>query len=129
MQAARAIRPYLTELLAHAPERAARMDSELARQLAADDDAGKARSLLQLLEGNAVTKVWTAQFLELGLPPEFGASGNRGPAGPAPVGDGETLRPGPKYVCPVNGDVVWWRRHIGQDVPRCATHNRILVKA
>jgi hypothetical protein len=129
LEAARAIRSYLPELFSHAPERAARLDTELARLLDPGAQSGAAESVLRVLEGNQVTKVWSAQFLEFGVPPEFVGSGTRGPVAPAPAGDGEVARPGPKYVCPAGGDVVWWRRHIGQEVPRCGTHGLTLVKA
>ncbi|MGW7404857.1 hypothetical protein ACWGI9_14175 [Streptomyces sp. NPDC054833] len=129
LEAARAIRPYLPELFSHAPERAGRLDTELARLLDPGAGSGAAESVLRVLEGNPITQVWAAQFIDFGVPPEFAGPGTRGPAGPVPSGDGEALRPGPKYVCPVGGDVVWWRRHIGQEVPRCATHGRTLVKA
>lgn len=127
-EAARAIRPYLPGLFIHAPTRGARLDTELARLL--DPAAESApEDILRVLEDNPITRVWTAQFIEFGIPPEFIGTGTRGPGAPAPTGDGEAVRPGPKYVCPVGGDVVWWRRHIGQDVPQCTTHGRTLVKA
>ncbi|MFJ3772875.1 hypothetical protein ACIPX0_14385 [Streptomyces sp. NPDC090075] len=128
LEAARAIRPYLPGLFPHAPHRAARLDGELARLLDPGAAAGAAESVLRALEGNAITKVWSAQFLEFGVPPEFVGSGTRGSTVPVPAGNGEALRPGPKYVCPANGDVVWWRRHVGQEVPRCGTHGLLLVK-
>ncbi|AKJ09335.1 hypothetical protein ABB07_04665 [Streptomyces incarnatus] len=128
LDAARAIRPCLAELLPFAPESAARIDDELARLLARSTEPDTADRVRGVLEGNPVTEVWLSQFLEFGVPPDFLAPGTRGTTSPGPAGDGETVRPGPKFVCPVGGDVVWWRRHVGQDVPRCATHGVILVK-
>ncbi|MFF3913984.1 hypothetical protein ACFYZB_10935 [Streptomyces sp. NPDC001852] len=129
LDAARAIRPYLPDLLSFAPELATRIDDELARLLQKGAGPDSADLVRGVLEGNPVTEVWVSQFLEFDVPPEFVPGGTRGSVTPGPAGDGETLRPGPKFVCPVGGDFVWWRRHVGQDVPRCATHGVILVKA
>ncbi|GAA3796991.1 hypothetical protein GCM10023083_35390 [Streptomyces phyllanthi] len=128
LDAARAIRPYLPNLLAFSPGSAARLDDELAQLLEKSAEPDTADRLRRVLESNPVTEVWVSQFLEFDVPPDFIAPGTRGSATSGPAGDGEIVRPGPKFVCPVGGDVVWWRRHVGQDIPRCTTHGVTLVK-
>jgi hypothetical protein len=62
---------------------------------------------------------WAAMFLQHGLPPDVVEARDRGFSRLA--GGGEAV-PADKYTCPI-GDVVWYRRVVGQPVPQCPTHH------
>ena len=84
-----------------------------------DDD------LLELLREDPRTRAYTAFFLQTGSPPPLDRVTTRG--GTALAGD-----PGPipmaKFSCPM-GDYDWYRRSVGQPVPRCRTHGLTLSPA
>jgi hypothetical protein len=69
---------------------------------------------------------WAAKFLQHGLPPDPVAGATRGFSPLA--GHGEALAAA-RYVCPVGGDTVWYRRAVGERVPDCLTHQVALVRA
>jgi hypothetical protein len=135
LDAARAIRGDLPDLLGSTGERSslgARLDAELAALLAAADlGADVTGEILDRLNGLPVTQAWTLAFLSYGVPPDLAVSGRDASAaglplgGGGPPGSGERVR-ATKYRCPVGGDTVWFRRSVGQQVPTCRTHGRVL---
>jgi hypothetical protein len=121
-EAARAIRPYLGELVGDA---AARFDSEIADLLeAAGSGHDVMTRLWSLLTSTAATESWTAEVLSdpLHRPPPLQSAVRRGyeplPGVGAPV-------PASKYTCP-HGDYIWYRPATGMPVPRCPTHDSVL---
>jgi hypothetical protein len=116
LEVARSIRPYLSEL-ADDPEA---VDRELAAALA-NSDAGRARTELRR---HRATRRWTADFLRHGVPSDLVPPAVR--SGAAPPGRGEVVR-APRFRCPSNDYVVWYRRTAGSPIPVCPTHNVRLV--
>lgn len=112
LDAARAIRPYLTELR---PLDAGAVDATLASMLAEEN----AVAILDLLRGESATWQWFLDFAKTGLPPDIAATLERGGYEPAP-GHGEPVDL-PRFDCPL-GDYTWYRRAIGQQPPNCPTH-------
>jgi hypothetical protein len=112
LEVARAIRPYLRELVAD-PDAA---DRELAAALA-DTDAVRARAELH---SRPKTRRWTADFLQHGAPPDLVPPTVR--SGAAPPGHGEVVR-APRFRCPEGNDYVWYRRTASSPIPLCPTHN------
>jgi hypothetical protein len=121
LELARTIRLYLPALLGEGP--AAAVDRQLAELLdpARQGDDVDDR-ILDLLREPLAVHNWAAGFVQHG-PPEVHERG----LSPLP-GAGSTLPP-PKYVCPRGGDTVWYRRAVGQPVPRCPTHDVTLEPA
>ena len=121
-EAARAIRPFLAELVgAEAP----RFDAEIAGLLNGVQSGQEVTSRLRLLlDSNEAIAEWVAEVLEdpLHRPPDLQPLITRG-YGPLP-GSGGTLHAG-KYGCP-KGDYVWYRRSVGVPVPRCPTPGHVL---
>jgi len=127
--AARAIRPYLEQILG---ERAADTDKALAALLK------QTRRITEELHSMLDADPATADFLAVVLadaplyrPPDLqNDGGSRG--GPFPeVWQGLPGDPGQigadAYVCP-HGDYTWYRRSIGVAVPQCPTHGTPLIK-
>lgn len=112
LEAARAIRAYLRELVAD-PDAA---DRELAAALA-EADAVRARAELR---SRPKTRRWTADFLRLGVPADLVPSTVR--SGAAPPGHGEVVR-APRFRCPQGNDYVWYRRTASSPIPLCPTHD------
>ena len=120
MDGARAIRPYLKELLG---AEADAVDQQLAELLESGRRGNKVDNLiLEVIRQHENTRKWMAEFLEKKLPPELGQGSReyRPPLGGKPV-------PVPKYVCP-EGDYIWYRSSVGEPVPNCPTHEARLVK-
>lgn len=115
VEAARAIRPHLGALIGAA---APGLDAELGAMLNADgpDEA----RLLQSLQPHPDVLEWTLRLaadgpealvvLRLGL-----------------YGQGEQI-PLTKFACPVGADTVWYRRQVGEQTPRCTSHDVELVR-
>ncbi len=127
---ARTIRPFLPTLFGsgqEAVEHARALDQELAALLARAA-AGHTvdQHILDRLSDPADVHNWAAKFLQRGMPPEPLSGRTRGFAPLA--GRGEALAAA-KYVCPENGDTVWYRRAVGEHVPKCTTHGVDLVPA
>ncbi len=121
LELARSIRPYLHELLP-APA-AGDLDAELGSLLAGQAaERSVPDVILERLRQHESTHVWASEFLANGLPPDV-ADVEKGYS-PLP-GMGAPISPA-KYACPF-GDYTWYRRDIGQPVPRCATHDIALV--
>lgn len=115
LEAARAIRPYLTELLD--PQVAADIDSLLAQQLAAADKTNAEDAIRRTLLSQRPTADWWAAFLEHGVPPEVLPAMIRLNELP---GDGQNVAAA-RYICPYS-DFVWYRISVGVAVPSCPTH-------
>jgi hypothetical protein len=116
LEAARAIRPYLTELVG---SDANRVDTQIAALLG---EAATGRddidvSILSLLREDQSTHAWAAAFLQAGLPPDVVAIRERSIGLPGRP----EASPAPRYTCP-EGDYVWYRRIVGDRVPSCPTH-------
>jgi hypothetical protein len=123
LELARAIRPYLPELLG---EHAAEVDRKLANLLAAAGrGAAVASAVLECLRERDATHGWGAAFLETGLPPDVAGLGTVWRHYDPLPGEGAPVLVD-KYACPA-GDYVWYRRSRGQSPPACPTHGRTLV--
>jgi hypothetical protein len=127
LEMARAIRPYLPELVGQAADE---VDRELAALLA-DVKAGAppdsvAQQISTVLIRWPDAHNWAARVLQDPghLPPELQALAH-GRGYEALPGDGEPI-PAQKYVCP-DGDFVWYRATVGVSVPRCPTHDIEIV--
>jgi hypothetical protein len=121
LEAARAIRPFLAELVGSDADR---VDRELAALLARshdDEDGDVERLILGCLMRSPATHDWAARFLtDQG---RDGAGGRQ--RGYSPVGgDGEPVA-APRFACP-EGDTVWYRHSVGQQPPICTTHGLAL---
>lgn len=118
VELARTIRPYLPDLLP--ADTAAELDRRLAELLAAADDRRIDTEILELLRVPGPVRRWAATFLEDGLPPDVALERQVAVVLP---GRGEAVAPG-KFVCP-QGDLVFYRRAVGQSVPVCPTHGAL----
>lgn len=126
LEVARTIRPYLTTLVGdEAPE----YDREIVTLLSeAASGAEVDDRIVNLLSRSSVTRNWAAQVLEdeLHRPPELQPVRERA-FEPLP-GRGEPVG-AQKYVCPEDGNFVWWRRSVGIPVRKCPDHHVLLVQA
>lgn len=127
LDAVRAIRPYLPELLTG--EDSARYErdiTELLRLVATDPDGSRER-LDRLLRGNPATRQWMRLVLADPLlrPPDVQDWEERGvPA----LGSGLPV-PAKRYVCPVDGNFARYQRVAGEDMGDCPDHGLPLVEA
>jgi hypothetical protein len=113
-QAARAIRPYLRELLED-DELAAATDRRLAELLAGTGtDQGLKIRLLGMLTEHPATRAWTREFMKDKIPPET-RRGSRPPGDPIDV-------PAQPWACP-HGDFEWYPSTTGEPSPLCPTHS------
>jgi hypothetical protein len=128
---ARTIRPYLSELVG---EQATPYDQQIARLLAlAKTGADIDQELSEVLSRSPAIRAWVARTLEddLHRPPDLQPPGEstatRGTLGyQALLGSGSPVA-ADKFCCP-QGDMVWWRRSVGQDIPVCPDHDLTLVR-
>ncbi|OHV29151.1 MULTISPECIES: hypothetical protein [Pseudofrankia] len=129
-EAARAIRPYLDELIG--PRAAAGLDRQLADTLLGPaDPAERTRRLRDLLDTNPTTSRFLMEVLT--DPPHFRPPyqqphyHHRTAGSGSPLGD-----PSPatadRYTCP-HGDYVWYRPDVGTPVPTCKTHQTQLTRS
>jgi hypothetical protein len=109
LEGARAIRPFLPELIGAETEQ---IDQQLA------DLLGKAKAgeqvdqqILEILKSRPKTKSWMAEFL---------ASEQVSKGYQPPPGKSNAVSM-PRYACP-EGDYVWYQRIAGTLVPSCPTH-------
>jgi hypothetical protein len=123
VDAARMIRYYLPDL---AGTRALEYDQVIAGLLA---DAGDGRDvgdeLSDVLTASTAMHAWVARVLEHEhhLPPEVVRGLERGYQ-PLP-GHGEIVD-AEKFECP-GGDYLWYRISVADEIPRCPTHQCLLV--
>lgn len=130
LEAARAIRPYLKELVQPATA-AAELDRQLADELGQVTDrsatAGRLRILLQRHEDTA----WFLGSVLADAPghrPPYCQSGYVARGGPAsPLGDAMPIA-ADRYNCPDCGNFVWYRPDIGTPVLRCPDDDALLIQ-
>jgi hypothetical protein len=126
LEAARAVRPHLYELLP-APE-AAEVDRALAEALSrepgepAHEPGGPDHErVAAILRGSAAVHAWVAEFVTeaVDAPHERyqGLPGDPRPGAPV------------RYACPEGADFVFYRRSPAIEVPRCPTHQLALTSA
>ena len=122
LEAARAIRSYLVELLGDA-DAAASTDERLAELLrAAQRGDPVADAVDAVLAERPATRNWAARFLECGYPPDLAEVRERSVPGGGPV----TILSAPRFVCP-QGDYSWWQRLPGEEPPVCPSDGATLV--
>jgi hypothetical protein len=130
IEAARAIRPYLDDLVG--PHAAAALDRRLADTLLDPaDPAERARRLRDLLTTQPATRRFLTEVLTdppLFRPPyQQPRYQSRNPASGSPLGD-----PSPtaadRYTCP-QGDYVWYRPDVATPIPGCPTHQVRLARS
>ena len=139
VEAARAIRPYLDELVG--PRAAAGLDRRLAETLLDPADtpertAERARGLRGLLGAHPATRRFLTEVLTdppWFRPPYQQPRYHRAPDGRRTTGSAGLLGdPHPtgatRYTCP-RGDYVWYRPDIGTPVPDCPTDQVPLVRS
>ncbi|XZF60814.1 MAG: hypothetical protein ACSI46_17155 [Gloeotrichia echinulata DVL01] len=132
LEAARSIRPYLSELLPAAEAEV--IDQQLADLLAQANTTQRIDNLiLELLAAQDVTREWIFRFLQDKQQPEHLGTFH---ALPDPRGMNALLDSGnfsdlpgspsivntTKFVCP-EGDYTWYRPRVGVKPPLCPTHH------
>ena len=126
-EAARSVRPYLDEMLGAVL--AAEVDATLARLFArAADGQDVEEPLRTVLEQHPATSVFMERVLDDApqfRPPQVLSETTRGysglPGHPSPIA-------ADKFCCP-SEDFVWYQAEVGMRVPRCPTHDCLLVPA
>jgi hypothetical protein len=120
LDAARSIRPYLSELPGITDAEA--IDQQLAELLAQDgSERSPDNEILALLASQEVMREWTLRFLQDKQQPEHLRNFSPLPGQPSIVSAA-------KFVCPM-GDYVWYRPRVGVEPPRCPTHHVELESA
>jgi hypothetical protein len=125
LEVARSIRWYLPRLLGAQADQYDQSLVDLLRQAASGADVGPA--LLGLLSRPPTVQGWAASALadEQHRPPDVQQAGRR------PVTRGFSALPNPygadvidaeRYVCPEDGNFVWWRIRLGDPIPKCRDH-------
>ena len=120
LDAARAIRPYLADLVGL--EEAESVDAELA-ELLAQAVAGRNvdDAILGALSADAVLRDWTAAFLQTRRPPVA----DRGVRSYEPLAGAAPPTHPTVFACPY-GDYVWYERSPRALIPACPTHRCVL---
>jgi hypothetical protein len=117
--AARAVRPYLAKLVDDPDTVDDRLVELLRQEPSPNSDAG-----LTAVFDEVGLVDWVASFLQNGVPPEAWRDPERGlsllPGTGAPIS-------ADRFVCPVDGNYVFYRRMIGQPVPKCLDDGARLV--
>jgi hypothetical protein len=125
LEAARAIRPYLADLVG--PTVADRLDRRIADLLTGAEEQAIPAALLSLLEEQQDTAWFLGRVLDdrpRYRPPYVQGGPARDIASPAgDLGGIEADR----YACPL-GDYVWYRPDVGTEVPACPDHRIPLVR-
>jgi hypothetical protein len=125
VEAARAIRPFLRELLP--PTEADELDGQIATLLNAD--MASEVGIRRVLESREATSDFLAEVLEdapLFRPPKFQERILRDAIFNPLPGDAMPVHAG-KYGCPKH-DYVWYRPSSGTEIPRCPTHGLELTR-
>jgi hypothetical protein len=129
-EAARAVRPYLDDLV---PDRAEFLDSQVGALLEREhaDRAGAVAGLAELFSSEPDLRDWIAALLaDPQLRPPDVAQADEPAATKSYqslAGDQQPV-PAARYACP-RGERVWYRRSQGQPVPRCPEHDLAFVPA
>jgi hypothetical protein len=126
-EAARAVRPYLSELLG--PDEAVTANRALAAALTdTSGEAAAAERIRVVLGGHPDTAWFLRRVLNdrpLYRPPYQQPLVTRGITGPA--GDPGFV-PADRYVCP-ESDYTWYRPDVGTPVPQCPDHHVALIRS
>jgi hypothetical protein len=122
LEAARAIRAYLPDLVGDEAPEVDRQVSELFEAQSSGEEITE--RLVELLSARSATREWAARLIgdERLLPPEVSALMDRGlsrPPGPPGVINAA------RYVCP-EGDYVWYRLSVSEPVGSCPSHGAVL---
>jgi hypothetical protein len=134
LEAARAVRPYLTTLVGDAT--ADDLDMRIAVLLAAASQEDVTERLCELLNANEATAAFLEEvladspnFRPPDMQPQYIRPVERGPGGIERLaGDiGVVLHAG-RYACP-KGDFVWYRPAVGAAIPACPTHGPGLTES
>jgi hypothetical protein len=123
-EAARAVRPYLDELL---PDRASFLDTQIGALLKREhaDPAGAAAGLAELFSSEPDLHDWIAALLadpQLRPPDIAQADDPAATKSYQPLAGDQQPVTATRYACP-KGERVWYRRSQGQPVPRCPEHD------
>ena len=129
-EAARAVRPYLDELL---PDRASFLDTQIGALLKREqaDPAGAAAALAELFSSEPDLHDWIAALLadpQLRPPDIAQADEPAATKSYQPLAGDQQPVTAVRYACP-EGERVWYRRSQGQPVPRCPEHDLEFVPA
>jgi hypothetical protein len=128
LEAARAIRPYLRELVGPAADE---LDRGIADLLNAGPGEQVSVDVRSLLESDETTGDFLAEVLADAphyRPPKLQPGYvRRGGGYQALAGDVEPVLHTGKYACP-HGDYVWYRPAVGTPIPPCPTHGPILIR-
>lgn len=127
LEAARAIRPYLHDLIGGA---AVTIDRRLADELSRTANPSKKAERLRVLLNEDDDTAWflnevlrdEPHFRPPYLQPSFNRSAEAGLAG----AEGPILAA--RYTCPTSGDYVWYQPDIGTDIPECPTDRVKLIR-
>jgi hypothetical protein len=120
-EAARAARPYLSELVGG---EGARIDAEIASLLeSARAGADVTEALSARLEQPQALRDWVAAFLDFGRPPDIASPRLRGYSSLPGMPEEATSR---RFVCPL-GDYVWYSSGLARTPPECPTHRIPLI--
>jgi len=125
IDAARKVRPYLTDLV---EERSSDFDTRIAELLEQHSrGADVTESLRLVFESDESLQEWLAEFSDdpTRIPPEFQSVRSAG-YDPLP-GHGNVIPP-PQWICPLGNDYVVYQ-HSSDPAPQCPTHQVALVPA
>ncbi|MEM7648444.1 MAG: hypothetical protein AAF283_04660 [Cyanobacteria bacterium P01_A01_bin.70] len=125
LQAAREIRPYLSELLTHPDAEIMAQRLDLSLNTAADLEA-QSTSILNVLSSAEPTREWARLYLEDRQPAAVILSIIR-TYQPLPGKAGVVASP--RYRCPVAScHQVWYRRQASDSIPNCPIHGVQMVR-
>jgi hypothetical protein len=127
VEVARAIRPFLTALVA--PAEADELDSRIARILNASPAQDTSSKLRSLLASHEATSDFMAEVLDDApdlRPPRFQLRTLRDASYQPMPGNLQPADAG-KFSCP-QGDYVWYRPSVGVAIPACPTHGVALAR-
>lgn len=116
---ARAIRPYLSSLVGNDAPAIDRQIGTLLERAESGDEVDV--ELAELIDAAPATQAWADQFLNRPAPER------RAQRSFQPLPGDATPIMAQRYVCP-EGDYVWFRPSVGTPIPRCPTHNLILIR-
>ncbi len=116
---ARAIRPYLSRLVGNDWQA---IDGQIGRLLERAESGDEVDAeLTELIDATPATQAWADKFLNRSAPKR------RVQRSFQPLPGDATPIMAQRFVCP-EGDYVWYRPSVGTPIPRCPTHNLLLVR-